>query len=69
MRAKLNCIECFAAAGKKRRAEFVVNGQSVCERHVLAPVRDRGEGPYAYTYGTPDGPITLEPAQTTAGAL
>lgn len=61
MRAKLNCIECLVTGAGKQRAEFIVNGQSVCERHVLAPVRDRSEGAYAYTFAAPDGQMTLEP--------
>lgn len=59
---KLYCIECLVGDRIKRRAEFVVNGQSVCETHVLAPVRERGEATYAYTFSAPDGQPALEPA-------
>ncbi len=61
MRAtKLHCIECLVTGAGKQRAEFIVNGQSVCEKHVSVAVRDRGQTDRAYTYSAPDGQPVLE---------
>jgi hypothetical protein len=30
----MNCIECLCDTGDIQPADFIVNGQSVCQRHV-----------------------------------
>lgn len=47
---ELRCIECFLHEGKLNAADFVVNGQSVCQKHVHVTVVDRAHGPMAYTW-------------------
>ena len=61
VRTALHCIECLVTGEGKRRAEFVVNGQSVCEKHVRVAVRHRGQTERAYTFSAPDGQPVLEP--------
>jgi hypothetical protein len=57
----LNCTECFMSDGKLREANFVLNGQSVCQKHTPCVIRERGQSALVYTWPTPDGDPVLEP--------
>lgn len=61
MIGELNCVECFMREGQHRTADFVCNGQSVCQRHVHVVVADRGDTARLYVWdeGNPD--IDAEP--------
>jgi hypothetical protein len=57
----LNCVECFMRGGNPGRpADFVVNGQSLCQKHVHKAIRERGQSPLAYTWAAPDDEPVLE---------
>lgn len=43
-----------------RPADFIVNGQSVCQKHVHVVIRERGQGQMAYTWGAPEGEPVIE---------
>jgi hypothetical protein len=57
----LNCTECFMSDGKLREANFVLNGQSVCQKHTPRVIRERGQSQMAYTWAAPEGEPQLEP--------
>lgn len=61
MIGNLNCTECFMRDGKHRSADFVLNGQSVCQKHTHVVIRERGQSPLAYTWAAPDDDPVLEP--------
>lgn len=50
MSANLNCAECFMRDGQHRGADFVINGQSMCQRHSHLAIRERGKVPPTYTW-------------------
>lgn len=60
----MNCIECFSHDGNPAQpADFIVNGQSMCQKHVHLAVRERGQAPLLYTWhGSPDAGPTLQAA-------
>ncbi|MBO0676832.1 hypothetical protein JRC04_05085 [Mycolicibacterium sp. S2-37] len=60
----LNCIECFCRAGIHRDAVFVVNGQSVCQKHISIVIAAMGKTK-AYTWALSDS----EPVATDSGAI
>lgn len=61
MWSALNCAECFMRDGNPGRpADFIVNGQSVCQKHVHVVIRERGQGQMAYTWGAPEGEPLME---------
>ena len=62
----MNCIECLIRDGLHKAAEFVVNGQSVCQKHIHAVIRTRGQAPLLYTWSAPDQEPTLEPVTVVA---
>lgn len=43
MIGELNCVECFHREGQLHTADFVCNGQSVCQKHVHVVIADRGD--------------------------
>jgi len=58
----LNCVECFMRDGNPtRHADFVVNGQSLCQKHVHVGIRERGQAPLAYTWHNDWEEPALEP--------
>lgn len=61
MIGELNCVECFHREGKVRTADFVCNGQSVCQSHLHVAIVDRGDVARLYVWdeGNPD--IDAEP--------
>lgn len=47
----LNCVECFMRDGQPNRpAAFVINGQSVCQKHSPLVIRTRGQVAPTYTW-------------------
>lgn len=64
--ANINCSVCFIDEGNpSRHADFIVNGQSVCQKHVCMVVIDRGEEPRFWTWvGDLEEPV-LEPLRST----
>lgn len=47
----MNCTECFMRDGNPTRpADFVINGQSVCQKHTHVVIRHRGQAPLYYTW-------------------
>lgn len=62
----MNCIECLIVRGEHKPAEFVVNGQSVCQKHIHVVIRTRGQAPLLYTWSAPDMEPTLEPVTVVA---
>lgn len=61
MYGEVNCVECFHREGQLRAADFVCNGQSVCQRHLHVAIADRGDAARLYVWdeGNPD--IDAEP--------
>ncbi len=43
MIGELNCVECFMRDHQMRTADFVCNGQSVCQHHMHVTIADRGD--------------------------
>lgn len=61
MLTNVNCAECFMRDGNpSRHADFIVNGQSVYQKHVHVVIRERGQGQMAYTWGAPEGEPVIE---------
>lgn len=62
--ANVNCVECFMRDGEpSRHADFIVNGQSVCQSHVKDTIRTRGEAAPTYTWHNDlEGPALLSDA-------
>ncbi|MBB3752675.1 hypothetical protein FHT44_005187 [Mycolicibacterium sp. BK634] len=51
-----------------RPAAFVVNGHSVCQRHVHVTIRTRGQSPLFYTW-QPGSDIDEEPRLEALGEM
>lgn len=61
MIGSLNCTECFMREGKHRSADFILNGQSVCQKHTHVVIRERGQSPLVYTWHNDWEEPVLEP--------
>lgn len=46
----MNCIECFTQDQHFMPADFIINGQSMCQKHVHRAVRAQDEKPSTYTW-------------------
>lgn len=68
MIGNLNCTECFMRDGQHRSADFVLNGQSVCQKHAHVVIRSRGQAPLAYTWWNDWEEPVLEPVSWTSGS-
>lgn len=61
MYGELNCVECFMRDGQHRAADFVLNGQSVCQRHTHVAVADKGDAARLYVWDDDNPDIDAEP--------
>lgn len=51
----MNCTECFMRDGNPARvADFVINGQSLCQKHAHVAIRYRSQAPLYYTWQLDD---------------
>lgn len=55
----MNCIECFMRDGHSAPAEFIINGQSMCQKHVHRAARAQDEKPPTYTWSLGHNEPTL----------
>lgn len=65
MIGELNCTECFMRGNGLRTADFVLNGQSLCQSHTHVAVIDRGQAQLAYTWSdVEDEEPVLKPVES-----